>query len=470
MKRLQKQFLTALGLVVVGGGAGLYTLREKVKTPEVRFRELRESQRLFRFGRIDVKSGTLTSKTGTVAFVIGDDGRPHIAQPLSSPGNPEVFASLFNHMASLILEPVLSEEATDEEIQRAGLDRPPITLALTLKDDRQLTLYIGRKNKLLDRYPVTDVHKKKIGLIEPSGVWNYTRPLNDYRDKRVFPVVARAVDRVDVEMPPGRRRFTLTRGEHGWSLDDPNGSPAERADEQTVDLFLALLTKQLEIDEFVSDRYDGAKAADYGLAPPTLRLSVRTPKQTLAALVGFVKSTDAEDGTTFVHREGTTTLIRNSDPTLRNDLLKPARTFVDRTLSKFDPKEAHRVLLQRSGRATVKVERSEKGWQLIEPETHDAKPWKLDAMVRLVAQLRANSWYQDDATDAQLRLWQLSPWDRRLTIEAADGRTLADIALGKPVDDVHRFVKAWTGARVGLIAETTLRVLPDRWQELKRDP
>ena len=465
MNRLQKQFMTAAALVVVGGGAGLYTLQQKVKTPEVRLRELRESQRLFKFGRIDVKKGHLQSTTATVTFERNDRGRFLLTAPVAWTANQDAFNSMLDHMAGLAMERVLTEDATPEELERAGLVRPPVTLTVDLRDGRTLTLHIGPKNKLVDRYPVTDVNKKRIALIEPTGYWNYARPLEEYRTKQVFDVDPDDVTELQITDADGQRRLALMRQDTGWQLLGPSG-PAEPADDNYVSLFMVRLTKHLDADHYVTDSYDGSNAAEYGLAPPALHIRLTAGDRSVGGKVGFVEETDSDEATTVVHVDGTRTLVRNTDPTLKQDLTKPAGTFVDRTISKFDMLNAQEVILRNAGQPPVRAERSEDGWNIVEPEAREAKPWKLDAIVRVLSLLRATRWHVEAAKTEQLDEWRLAPWSRRLTVKAKDGSVLADVVFGKYADDKHLFAKAFEASRVGLVADTALRVLPAKWEEL----
>ena len=465
MKRVQKQFLTALVLVVVGVGAGLYTLREKVKTPAVRLRELRESQRLFRFGRIHVARGELMSTTATISFEADGSGGFRLTEPVAWPGDTDAFVSMITQMSGIAMERILTEDATAEDLQRNGLDRPSVTLKVELKDGKKHTLYVGDKNELINRYPVTDADKKLIGLIEPSGYWNYVRPVSEYRAKRVFATDADDLTEVHLKDGAGQPRVSLERTDDGWSMTGPDGK-TEKADSGYVGLFLVRITKHLDADEYVTDAYDASMAAKYGLAPPALKLELVTKDERKGASIGFVRETDADESTALVQIDGTTTLIRSTDPTLETDLTKPARAFVDRTISRFDTRDVARLTLQTAGQPTVRAERNGENWRLVEPEARDAKPWKLDAMVRVLSLLRATRWYRETASAAELDEWRLSPWSRRLTVEASDGRVLADVVFGKYADDTHLFVKSWPASRVGVVGDATVRVIPERWQEL----
>ncbi|MEO1339208.1 MAG: DUF4340 domain-containing protein, partial [Myxococcota bacterium] len=252
MKRVQKQFLTAVVLVVGGGGAGLYTLREKVKTPEVRLRELRESQRLFRFGRIDVVSGELRSKTGTLAFSIDEDQKVRLTHPVKWPGNADAFTSMLNHMAGLAMQKRLTEAATPEELSRAGLDKPAATLQVKLRDGRDLTLHIGPLNKLSAQHAVTDANKQIIGLIEPSGFWNYIRPLSEYRTKQVFDTTDADLNEIALFDGQGGLRVELKKNEAGkWRMRTADGDERD-ADQGIVELFAVRITKNLDADEYIT--------------------------------------------------------------------------------------------------------------------------------------------------------------------------------------------------------------------------
>ena len=468
MKRIQKQMLTAAALVIVGGGAGLYTLYEKVKTPQVRLRELRESQRLFRFGRIHVTKGALRTATATLTFEREADKGFRITDPIVWSANDLAINSMLDHMAGVVLLNVLTEDATDEQLARAGLDRPPVTLSVELEDGRKLTLHIGPKNKLTDRYPVTDADKKRIGLIDTSGYWSYVRPLAEYRAKQVFDVTPREISEVRVSGPRDEAIMTLTKTEDEWFLQHPDGN-RERADDGIVDLFLVRVTKNLDVDEYITDAYDEASAAQFGLSPPALRMVVVAGDKRIGAKIGFIEETGSDDATAVAHLEGTRTLLRNTDPTLKGDLTRPPSEFVDRMISRFDTENARRLTLRTAGQPAMRAERTADGpWRIVEPEAHEAKTWKLDAMVRLMSRLRVARWYAPRGDVRQLEEWRLDPWSRRLTIEDDQGRALADVVFGKYADDESIFAKAWTAPRVGVVPDRVVRVLPDQWRVLIR--
>ena len=464
MKRLQKQFLTAAVVVVAGGGAGLYTLYEKVKTPEARLLEHRESQRLFQFGWVDVEEGQLRSPTATISFALTEAGW-RLTKPLEWPGNAEAFESLLNSMAGLIIDRKLTESADLTQLVQEGLDRPAVTLSVKLKDGRTLTLHVGRKNKLLDRYPVTDADKQRIGLVEPSGYWNYTRSVDEFRSKQVFATSDDDIRQVEIVSGNGEQQYSLVVEDEGWRLDRP-GAPSTKADDKIVNLFLQRITTDFDADDYLTDAYSDSDGSKYGLAPPTLRMRLHTADGKLGAAIGFVTPEGAEDPTAYILLDGTRTLLRNTDPTLRDDLTKPARTFVDRTLCRFDPKQAHRVSFQVAGRPAYRAERDGDGWRLLEPKSQPAKTWKLDGIVRLLSRIRATAWHADQATAEELKEWRLIPAARRVTVEDAEGKVLADIKLGKYADDNRLFIRASGSKRIGIIAETVVRVVPERGDEL----
>ncbi len=476
MKRIQKQVWTAAVLVVIGAGAGIYTLVEKVKTPQTRLRELRESQRLFRFGRIDVQRGVLRSPTGTVAFEATSDDGYRLTAPIDWPGDPQAISSILDHMAGLALDRVLTEDATEGALHRAGLDRPRVSLAVDLADGRQLTLHIGEKNNLVDRYPVTDGRKRIIGLIEPTGYWNYARPVDDFRVQRVFAVDPDDVTEVRIEDVGESNGVLLSSAESGWTVRsvssiDGASAPAdkvERADRSYVGLYIVRITKHLDADEYITDDYREAEASDYGLDPAAKRISLTAGDRTYGAVVGFVRETGSDEFSAIFWLDGTRTLIRNTDPTLRDDLSKTAADFVDRTVSRFDPLEAQRVTIEAAGRVSISIERDREGWRLIEPESREAKAWKVDSLVRQLSLLRASRWYADDPTSAELEEWRLDPWSIRLTVSDADGESLADLLFGKYADDTRVFVKRMTERRVGVVPDKVLRLVPSRWQDLVR--
>ena len=462
MNRIQKNMLLA-GVLLVGGiGFGWYTLTQKVKTPEERFRDAQDSKRLHKFGRIDVVRGTLMAKSATITFERDDEKRWRITEPVAWPADQKAIDAALDRMAGLVVDPVTTENATAEDLARAGLDKPVVSMAVELKDGRKLELHVGPRNKLADKYPVTDGKKKKVGLSEPTFFWALDRSLDELRDKRIVRFDEKTVTKIQVLEPDGAPRFTLEKkGEDDWMTSGPGQEPIA-ADAGEVLLVAVRVTKRLKAKTFLTDDYDPAKKKAHGLDDPKATLVLAGPSGEHRVALAT-----NESDTAVGHLEGTGTVFEAPSDLIAYLEKKPL-DLRNRTLHRFSPDSVKRIRYKPAGQPEVVITRAEDGedWT-IGDDAKPAKIWKIDAIARGFAYLKVDEIHSVGATKAQLVEWLIgdSP-SRRLVFEDAGGETLAQIHLGKYSHDDLIFVRTDGDDRIGLVKDKKVALLPLKPEEL----
>lgn len=461
MKRIHKNMLTAAILLAAGGGFGLYTLQEKVKTPEERFRDQQDSKRLFKFGRIHVRKATLHAKNATVTFE-GDGEDWTIVEPTKWPADKEAIDAMLDRMAALVVDPVTTENATAQDLKTAGLDKPQVTLEVQLDEARggkkSHTLYVGPRNKLADKYPVTDGDKKRLGLSEPTFYWALDRNLDELRDKRLVALTEKSVTKIQVLEPDGSVRFTVEKkSEDEWTTSGPKTEPIA-ADAGEVLLLSVRVTKRLKAKTFVRDDFD-PKSGELGEHLATLVLEGPTKHR-----IVFAHAPGRED-VVVAHLEGTGT-VAEVDPEIVHGLEKKPLDLRDRTLHRFDASNVHKIRLEQSGTSIVIERNDAKNDWLIGAEKKPAKIWQVDAIARGFSYLKVDSIHAVGASKKQLVEWLLDPPSRRIVFEDASGKTLADVHIGKYGTETHIFVKGRTDERVGLLPDKKVAMLPKAEKDL----
>jgi hypothetical protein len=159
------------------------------------------------------------------------------------------------------------------------------------------------------------------------------------------------------------------------------------------------------------------------------------------------------------------------------DLDKSFADFRDRTISRFDINDVHRLDLWLLSGQKIRIERDiaapnakESTWRMLEPTNRAAKPWKVQAVLTYFSTLRSSRVVIDGATPDQLATWKLAPPERRATFYSQKGDQLADVWFGRPIDSGHVYVSSAGLGRVDGIQDSTLaKVLPTRLDELVDD-
>ncbi len=457
MKRIHKNMATAAVLLVAGLGFGYYTLQTKVKTPEERFLADRESKRLFRFGRVDVKRGSLQAKNATVTFE-RDGAGWNITKPIAWPADDEAIDAALDRMASIIMEPVTTENATAEDVEREGLDKPTVTMTVELADGVEYTLHVGRRNRLTDKYPITAGDKKRIGLSDSAFYWAMDRPFDELRDKHLVHIPEDDVTGITVFAPDGGVRYRLEKDGEGWTTEG-DGQPKIEADPGDVLLARVRIVKRLTAATFLTDTYDAAQQAEYGLDAPKARIEVTSKDGATTKLV-FAEH-PKQEGQHLIHVEGTGTVAEVAG-SLEELLEKTAVQFRDRTFYSVDRRAVQTVQFEQ-GTAKFVVKRKGDDWLI---DGKPAKIWKVDSVLRAFAHLKVDAIHARDATKSQQREWLIDPPSRRLVFRDADDKVLTAVRFGKYARDEFIFVKSESDERIGLITDKKVDLLPTSVEEL----
>lgn len=450
MNRVQKNLLLAVGFLVIGGGAGLYTLVEKVKTPEERMIDQANAERFFRFGRVDVMGGELRAKGATVAFARDGNGW-RLTSPVDWPADQESMEAMLDRMTALRVDPVITEEATPTDLANSGLDRPLVRLSVQLKDGSTKTLSLGRLNTLSGKYPATDQQQKRIGLTRDDGFWAFNRSAFELRQKRLIPIANAAITEVRLE---GAQKLVLIRGEAGWRIGE------ELADAGLTELFLTQLTVHLKAERFLTDNFGPGDEVRYGLDRPLTKLTVVTGERRYEFLFANFQETGAPDGTLVAWPVGSKTLAAVANG-LREALAQTPETLRDRLLARYDPATASRLELQVGSAAPfAAVRRPDGRWVIDEPAQRLAKTFVINALVNGYSGVRAAGVVSAEATAKELEKWKLDPWAWRVVVKDQAGAVLADVRLGDYVGDTELYAKGAEGRRVYRVSDGKAKIIP----------
>lgn len=470
MKRIHKTLLMAVVLFGGAGGAGVWVLKNK-KTPEERTREELQRQRLFTgFGLVDVTAGELMTRGATLAFAKAEDGWT-LTEPVRWPADAEALKAAINGMVAVRIDPETKESPpSDDQLAEWGLVKPLARLSLETEKGKK-TLLVGPKNKLVDMYPITDGEHRAAGLAAKDFFFALDKPVDGFRERRVFPFSVKEVKRVRRLQANGG--YVLERTTDGFRVasaaKDADTKDWGAADVDRARILLAALTRRLQIGRFLTDAYEGSEVQKkkYGLDAPRFSLTVATEggeERTVA--VGRVKETADEAGTTVMFVHGTKTVVEV--PTeVTKDIPSEIAALRDRTIARFDRDDVAKVKIVQ-GTIETTIERSKDGsdWTITAPKRAPAKVWKVDDIVRVFSKLKAERFRDHKPESKELAEWLLDPPSRRLIFYDAGGEALGDVRIGKYVTEKELFAMATGSQRVGVITEAPVRILPEHPEDL----
>lgn len=491
MKRIHRSLLTAGVLFLGGGGGALYVYQTRVQTADARYLAEQEAKRLFRFGRGHVRSGRLVGRNATLAFTRDDVFTWRITEPVDWPADVRAIDAMLDRMAAIKMEPVVTESASPADLARAGLDQPHTRLTVHLTEDTHV-LAVGKRNKLVDKFLVTDAHATRIGLSEPSFFGALDRDLFAFRSKRLFPFSAGRVQHIEIDGPDGAPRVRISRNDRGFEVSGSGIEGAVPGDVGEIERLLVTLTRHLVAERFVTDTRDAAE--EHGRPPPRVTVRLRTTGATSAErLVTDTRGAAEERGRPpphvtvrprtsgetarsvrfgtgnepNAHVEGTTTVVA-VDRALVDQIDRPAETYRDRSIVRYNPSDVHRIRVTVGAHPPFVVERSAGGtdWTIVEPVERPAKIWRVDNLVLVYSKLEGRRIYRLNPRREELTEWQLEPAARRLELFDARGRPLADLRLGKYATEEEVFAMNAGQTRVSVIADSKLKIFPTSVQDL----
>lgn len=460
MSRVQRAARNAVILLVLGGGAAGYFFFREIQPRDAKREEALEAKRLFSCGRNDVMQAKLHSRGATIAFGRGAEGSFTLTSTLPSgkvvrwPADPDAVNALLDRMCALTVDKELTDDATDKELVDWGLSPARTQLDLELRDGAQLSLAIGHKNGLVDRYPVADGRLRRVGLSEPSFFWAFDRSLDDFRDRRLLPFRPKHITGVIAEK--AGKQFRLARGEDGWSvqwLDEQRAATSAR-----VELFLAAFTKRIRIERFLLARPESPPVASYTFRlrdEGTVRLDLRRADDTAARDTWTATRDDSESF--------------EIDGSIQLEIERGPKHFLDHTVTRFDGESVAQVVVQLGREAPVRFLRTvvpEPGWLVDGQPDRSVKSWKLDALVQRFSYFEGSSVHARSPSPAQLEEWLLEPPSRRFRFETGGGELLAEVRIGNRFDEARLFVTSSRAPRVLLAPQAKLSVMPDRIADL----
>ncbi|MBN1336963.1 MAG: DUF4340 domain-containing protein [Deltaproteobacteria bacterium] len=246
--------------------------------------EVQESPALFQFEKADVVRVEIVRPDSTLVLAEQPDGQWIV----EGPGWPAA-RSMVNRVKHQIHD--LTARATVVEAPEApelyGLGANAVHVTLLLRDDRKLEFLAGDPNPSNVSYYMQPLPGDTIYTVKKSAMDYYSLEPDAFRERRFASHDATDADRLEADLPGGRRLVLQRESDLVWRMEEPLEMLASR---EEVRRLLGRVTA-LKVDTFVEDH--PSDLGRYGLDPPRARIRILfASREPIDLSIGAVAHTD----------------------------------------------------------------------------------------------------------------------------------------------------------------------------------
>ena len=388
MRRLRST-LVLLVLFLAIGGYAWFVERERPPASEADADEQ----------AFDVAAGRITDLTvnaenGDVTVLTRTENEIDwtLTAPVETEADDNAATAIATTLAALEVRRVVEQEAAD--LAPFGLAEPAVSVTFATPDGEPLTLSVGDETPTGgDRYAAVG---DRVILVANFVESTLNRTTFELRDRSILEFTGPDVTSFTVEQGDGTLRFAKADG--NWRIVEPL---AARADFGLVEALVGRLgSGEMVVVESESAADDAL--APFGLDAPRLTATVEVAGESHTLLVG-----DENPETTVYARDAARGLVFTIDAALVDDLARGADAYREKDLFDFRPFNAAALGVLRDGR-TIRFEKGpaaedeededagggEEAWRRIEPEPAGVERTEMDALLRALSNLRADSFVE----------------------------------------------------------------------------
>lgn len=183
----------------------------------------------------------LKKKDGDPVVLTKSSGDWKITEPKPYRADQSAVESLTSALSSLNSERVIEDKASD--LQNFGLNQPALEVDLTEKNNRTQKLMLGDDTPASGGVYVMVAGDPRLFTIATYTKTSLDKTVNDLRDKRLLPVAADKVSRIDIKGKNGDIEFGRTKD--NWQILKPKPMRADGI--QVGDLVRDLTSAQMDL-------------------------------------------------------------------------------------------------------------------------------------------------------------------------------------------------------------------------------
>jgi hypothetical protein len=372
------------------------------------------------------------------------DGVWKVAAPFEAGAVASLVQPMVDDVAHLKAERYEAHAA--KELDKYGLDKPYLRLALTLSPQkdaagketpRERVLHVGKPTE-------KDAPTRFAKLADSDAIFVVGAPLVAAEDHAALDLLDRnllTLDREQIERvhsEHGDAKVTLQKEKGDWKVTDSPASPFT-ADREAVATILSAWTN-LRANRFAAYG-PRADLAAYGLDKPAGTVAVTLPKpavegkkpETAEHTIELGKAVDGEAGSRYARLDKGPGVVVLPAATVA-ELTHTYLDFVDRTVLDLDPANVS-ALLRQMGKDNLEVVKRDEGWQIVKPTEQPGDDKTMQDLLRLLTQ-KARRVAAYPAQDVKPFGLDEPAAVVTLRLAAADGKTTEHVVkIGKPADE-----------------------------------
>ena len=386
MRRLRST-LVLLVLFVAIGGYAWFIERERPPASEA---DANEEAFDMAAGRIT--DLTVNAENGDVTALTRTENEIDwvVTSPVETEADDNAATAIATTLAALEIRREVEESAAD--LAPFGLTAPTVSVTFATPDGEPLTLSVGDETPTGgERYAAVG---NRVILVADFVESTLNRTTFELRDRSILEFTGPDVTSFAVERDDDTLRFA--KAENEWRVVDPLEA---RADFGLVEATIGRLGSG-EMIAIESESAADDALEPFGLEDPRLQATVEVGGESYTLLVG-----DESPETTVYARDAARDLVFTIDAALVDDLARGADTYREKDLFDFRPFNATALTVLRDGR-TIRFEQGPAGededpeddaaageevWRRVEPQPADIERPEMDALLRALSDLRADS-------------------------------------------------------------------------------
>jgi hypothetical protein len=357
-----------------------------------------------------------------------DDKGWRVTKPVDAPADDTVVKAVVATVADADVQKTLDQAPSD--LAPFGLDKPTVTVRLTVKDGAQPpAIAVGKNTAIGGKTYVKKGDDPKLYLTTSSIGYGLNKQVKDVRDKSVLAFKDDDVTKIEIR-PQGGAPVTLVKQpgkdapDAAWTVA-PGDHPADPTE---VRSYLSSL-RATRATDFPDDH--PTDLAKYGLTDPRLAVTVTTGKDATATaqtlLVGG-ETTEGSQKLVYAKRDDQPTVYALGDWSFRT-LGKTAGQFRDKTVLGFDPARVGRAVLERKDGGAITMARADGAWKVEGADGKKTKESVVQAYLQDVRELRGSDVAAEPAKD--LRGFGLDAPDLKVALTDKDGQPIGTVLAAK---------------------------------------
>ncbi len=389
MRRLRSTFVLLVLFLAIGGYAW-FVERERPPASEADANE-----QAFDLAAGRITDLTVNAANGDVTVLTRTENEIDwvVTAPVETEADDNAATAIATTLAALEIRRVVEEDPAD--LAPFGLSEPTVSVTFATPDGDPLTLAVG------DEIPTGGEHYAAAGnrviLVADFVESTLNRTTFELRDRSILEFTGPDVASLTVEQAGDTLRFA--KADNEWSVVAPL---AARADFGLVEAMIGRLGSG-EMVAIESESAAEGALEPFGLDTPRLTATVEVGGESHTLLVG-----DENPASTVYARDAARDLVFTIDAALVDDLARGADTYREKDLFDFRPFNATALTVLRDDR-TIRFEKgpaadeedaeedagSEEAWRRVEPEPADVERPEMDALLRALSDLRADSFVEN---------------------------------------------------------------------------